>query len=90
MYIIPGSYHDEKSKKNISVVISTEGILWEQEKHIPATIHIAGKKINEAIDIGSFPRNTTICNTEFGRIAIVICRDFLDMDLRVELKNFEP
>ncbi|MFX0047724.1 MAG: hypothetical protein ACFE8G_06090, partial [Candidatus Hermodarchaeota archaeon] len=25
-----------------------------------------------------------------GRIAIIICRDFLDMDLRVELKNFEP
>ncbi|MFX1448824.1 MAG: hypothetical protein ACFFCG_11935, partial [Promethearchaeota archaeon] len=31
-----------------------------------------------------------VCNTEFGRIVIAICRDFLDMDLRVELKNFEP
>lgn len=90
IYIIPGSYHDEKSKKNISVVISSEGILWKQEKHIPATIHIDGKKINEAIETSSYPRNTTICNTEFGRIAIIICRDFLDMDLRVELKNFEP
>ncbi len=90
MYIIPGSYHDEKSKKNISTVISPEGILWEQEKHIPATIHIEGKKVKEAIETSSYPRNTTICNTEFGRIAIVICRDFLDMDLRVELKNFEP
>ncbi|MFW9921026.1 MAG: hypothetical protein ACFFED_15605, partial [Candidatus Thorarchaeota archaeon] len=25
-----------------------------------------------------------------GRIAIAICRDFLDMDLRVELKNSDP
>ncbi|MFX1596411.1 MAG: hypothetical protein ACFFBK_10165 [Promethearchaeota archaeon] len=90
MYIIPGSYHDEKSKKNISLVMSPEGILWEQEKHIPAIIHIEGNKIKEAIDTSSYPRYTTICNTEFGRIAIVICRDFLDMDLRVELKNFEP
>ncbi|MHA2071172.1 MAG: hypothetical protein ACW985_05245, partial [Candidatus Thorarchaeota archaeon] len=31
-----------------------------------------------------------VCNTEYGRMAIVICRDFLDMDLRVELKNFDP
>ncbi|MFX1321179.1 MAG: carbon-nitrogen hydrolase family protein [Promethearchaeota archaeon] len=90
IYIIPGSYHDEKSKKNISVVISPEGILWKQEKHIPATMHIEGKKVKEAIETSSYPRNTTICNTEFGRIAIIICRDFLDMDLRVELKNFEP
>jgi predicted amidohydrolase len=35
-------------------------------------------------------RKMIIGNTEYGRIAIVICRDFLDMDLRVELKNFEP
>jgi predicted amidohydrolase len=90
MYIIPGSYHDEKSKKNISVVISSEGILWKKEKHIPAMMHIEGKKVKEAIETSSYPRNATICNTEFGRIAIIICRDFLDMDLRVELKNFEP
>ncbi|MFW9898775.1 MAG: nitrilase-related carbon-nitrogen hydrolase [Candidatus Thorarchaeota archaeon] len=90
MYIIPGSYHNEKSKKNVSLVISSEGILWEQEKHIPATIHIGRKKVKEAIETSSYPRNTTVCNTEYGRIAIAICRDFLDMDLRVELKNFEP
>ena len=90
MYIIPGSYHNELTKKNICVVISPEGILWEQEKHIPATIHIASNKIKEAIETGTYPRNTIVSNTEFGRIAIIICRDFLDMDLRVELKNFEP
>ncbi|MFX0105633.1 MAG: nitrilase-related carbon-nitrogen hydrolase [Candidatus Hodarchaeota archaeon] len=90
MYIIPGSYHNDRTKKNISLVISPDGILWEQEKHIPATIHIGSKKIEETIETSSYPRNTLVCNTEFGRIAIIICRDFLDMDLRVELKNFEP
>jgi len=90
MYIIPGSYHDQTTKRNLSVVIGPEGVLWEQEKHIPAIIHFAGKKFKETIDTSSLPRKTIVCNTEFGRVAIVICRDFLDMDLRVELKNFEP
>lgn len=90
MYIIPGSYHDQETKRNLSIVIGPNGILWEQEKHIPAIIHLEGKRFKEGIDVGITPRKTTICNTEFGRIAIIICRDFLDMDLRVELKNFEP
>ena len=90
MYIIPGSYHDQTTKRNLSVVIGPEGVLWEQEKHIPAIIHFTGKKFKETIDTSSLPRKTIVCNTEFGRIAILICRDFLDMDLRVELKNFEP
>jgi tetratricopeptide (TPR) repeat protein/predicted amidohydrolase len=90
MYIIPGSYHDQTTKRNLSVVIGPEGVLWEQEKHIPAIIHFAGKKFKETIDTSSLPHKTIVCNTEFGRVAIVICRDFLDMDLRVELKNFEP
>lgn len=90
MYIIPGSYHDQETKRNLSLVIGPDGILWEQEKHIPAIIHIEGKRFKEGIDVGEIPRKTVICNTEYGRIAIIICRDFLDMDLRVELKNFEP
>jgi len=90
MYIIPGSYHDQETKRNISVVIGPDGILWEQEKHIPAIMSYKGKKIKEGIEVGTFPQKTFVCNTEFGRIAIAICRDFLDMDLRVELKNFEP
>ena len=90
MYIIPGSYHDQTTKRNLSVVIGPEGVLWEQEKHIPAIIHFGGKRFKETIDTSSLPRKIIVCNTEFGRIAIVICRDFLDMDLRVELKNFEP
>ncbi|MFX1320374.1 MAG: tetratricopeptide repeat protein [Promethearchaeota archaeon] len=90
MYIIPGSYHDQATKRNLSVVIGPEGKIWEQEKHIPAVIHFGGKQFKEIIDASSLPRKTIVCNTEFGRIAIIICRDFLDMDLRVELKNFEP
>jgi len=90
MLIIPGSYHDQETKRNLSIVIGPEGILWEQEKHIPAIIHFEGKRFKEGINVGDIPQKTIICNTEFGRIAIVICRDFLDMDLRVELKNFEP
>jgi predicted amidohydrolase/tetratricopeptide (TPR) repeat protein len=91
MYIIPGSFHDQETKRNISMVFGPEGILWEQEKHIPAIISIGeGKHFKEGIEVSSLPRKTIICNTEYGRIAIAICRDFLDMDLRVELKNFEP
>ncbi|NHJ31239.1 MAG: carbon-nitrogen hydrolase family protein [Asgard group archaeon] len=91
MYIIPGSFHDHDTKRNISKVFGPEGILWEQEKHIPAVISIGGgTRFKEGIEVSKLPRNTIVCNTEYGRIAIAICRDFLDMDLRVELKNFEP
>ncbi len=90
MHIVPGSYHEQKTRQNISAVVSPDGILWEQEKHIPAMIHFGGERMTEGIDTRTIPRRTVIGNTEFGRIAIVICRDFLDMDLRVELKNAEP
>ncbi|MFX1499714.1 MAG: nitrilase-related carbon-nitrogen hydrolase [Promethearchaeota archaeon] len=90
MYIIPGSFHNQETKQNIAMVFGPDGILWEQEKHIPAIIQFGGKRFKENIEIEAHPRKIFVCNTEFGRIAIVICRDFLDMDLRVELKNFEP
>ncbi|MHA2425095.1 MAG: tetratricopeptide repeat protein [Candidatus Thorarchaeota archaeon] len=90
MYIIPGSYHYATKKQNISKIITPEGIAWEQDKHIPAIIHFAGKRFTEGIDVSEYPRKIIVCNTEYGRIAIAICRDFLDMDLRAELKNFEP
>ncbi|TES93816.1 MAG: hypothetical protein E3J90_13880, partial [Promethearchaeota archaeon] len=90
MYIVPGSYHEQVSKQNVSIIIGPEGILWEQKKHIPAIIHFGEKKFKEGILPSSYPQKTIVCNTKFGRIAILICRDFLDMDLRVELKNFEP
>ncbi len=90
MVLIPGSYHDHKTKQNLSIVISPDGILWEQAKHIPATIYFQGTRLTEGIVTRPSPQETIICSTEFGRIAIVICRDFLDMDLRVALKNAEP
>ncbi len=91
MYLIPGSFHDLETRRNISIVFGPEGILWEQEKHIPAVINLgAGKFFKEGIKVSSLPQKTIICNTEYGRIVISTCRDFLDMDLRVELKNFEP
>ena len=90
MYIIPGSFHEGGSRQNLCRVIGPNGILWEQAKHIPAIIHLRGKRFTEGIDVGQYPRHTVVCNTEYGRMAIVICRDFLDMDLRVELKNFDP
>ncbi|MFX1560104.1 MAG: tetratricopeptide repeat protein [Promethearchaeota archaeon] len=89
MYIIPGSYHDTKNLKNTSTVFSPEGILWKQEKHTPAIIHFEGNMIEEGIEVGSRPHQIVVSDTEYGRIAIVICRDFLDLDLRVELKNSE-
>ncbi|MFW9778013.1 MAG: tetratricopeptide repeat protein [Candidatus Heimdallarchaeota archaeon] len=90
MYIIPGSFHDQTTNRNTSIVFGPKGVLWEQEKHHPATIYVAGKKIKEGISVDKFPRNTIVCNTEYGRMAILICRDFLDLDFRAELKNFDP
>ncbi|MDO8055396.1 MAG: hypothetical protein Q6361_00905, partial [Candidatus Hermodarchaeota archaeon] len=90
MYLIPGSYHNPKTQQNLSLIVSPEGILWEQVKHIPASIQFKGERITEGIIPGPKYRTIIVGNTEYGRIAIVLCRDFLDMDLRVELKNFEP
>ncbi|MHA2247249.1 MAG: tetratricopeptide repeat protein [Candidatus Hodarchaeales archaeon] len=90
MYIIPGSFHDHEMKRNISVVIGPNGTLWQQEKHIPAIIHYQGRRFKEGIEINTAQRETIVCKTKYGTIAIAICRDFLDMDLRVELKNSNP
>lgn len=90
MIITPGSYHNVETKRNLCLIIGPEGILWEQEKHIPAIIHIDGKRFIEKIETSTGSKKTVISGTEYGRIAITICRDFLDMDLRVELKNSNP
>jgi predicted amidohydrolase len=90
MFIVPGSYHDHKTKRNLSIVVSPNGVICEQAKHIPASIHFQGTRLTEGIVGLASPQKTLICSTEYGRIAIIICRDFLDMDLRVELKNADP
>ncbi|UCE10789.1 MAG: tetratricopeptide repeat protein [Candidatus Thorarchaeota archaeon] len=90
MYIVPGSYHDAKTSRNISSVFGPKGLLWEQVKHTPAIIHYGDNRIEEGIKADKLPQQIIVSDTEYGRIAIAICRDFLDLDLRVELKNSEP
>ena len=90
MYIITGGYHDVGNKQNVCLFIGPGGIHWAQEKHNPATIHFGKSTFTEAIHIAESPHKVKVVQTEFGRIAIGICRDFLDMDLRVKLKNTEP
>jgi len=90
MIIIPGSFHNLESKENLCRVIGPDGLLWEQQKNIPAIIHIEGKRFIERLESSVPSKKIFIYGTEYGRIAITICRDFLDMDLRVALKNSEP
>jgi predicted amidohydrolase len=90
MYIITGGYHDVKTRQNVCVVFGPDGIQWSQEKHNPATIKLGENIIQEGIEIAPIPHKLHVASTEYGRIAIAICRDFLDMDLRVALKNCEP
>ena len=70
-------------------MIGPAGVLWEQDKHIAASFALDGKRVTEGIRRQT-QRRITIADTRFGRIAVAICRDFLDLDLRVELKNADP
>ena len=87
MTIVPGSYHDVAGRRNVATAVGP-GALWEQEKQLPSILHIDGKRIEEAIPAG--PKPILVANTRFGRVAIVICRDFLDLDLRVALRRCTP
>src|SRR5579863_2576238 len=42
--IVPGSYHDVAGRRNVAAVVGPEGILWEQEKQLPAILHVDGNK----------------------------------------------
>jgi pimeloyl-ACP methyl ester carboxylesterase/predicted amidohydrolase len=88
-YVVPGAFHVPSRKANLCRVIGPTGVLWEQEKHIPAIFTLDGRRVTEGIRPPA-RRRITIADTRFGRIAIAICRDFLDLDLRVELKNADP
>lgn len=87
-YVVPGGFHVPESGANLCHVVGPSGVLWEQEKHIPASLVLGGRRVTEGIRPSG--RRVTIADTRFGRIAVAICRDFLDLDLRVELKNTEP
>ena len=88
MTIVPGSHHDVALRRNVATVFGPEGILWEQDKQLPAILQIEGQRMEEAIPAG--PKPVIVANTRFGRIAIAICRDFLDLDLRVALRRCTP
>lgn len=88
-YVVPGAFHVPSRQANLCRVIGPGGILWEQEKHIPAMVEIDGRRVTEGIRPPAL-RRITVADTRFGRIAIAICRDFLDLDLRVALKNADP
>jgi len=88
-YVVPGAFHVPETHANVCRVIGPSGVLWEQDKHIAATFTIGGRRMTEGI--GSAPRRrVTVADTRFGRIAVAICRDFLDLDLRVALRNADP
>ncbi|HZY01979.1 MAG TPA: alpha/beta fold hydrolase, partial [Anaeromyxobacteraceae bacterium] len=89
MLIVPGSFHDPERGVNLSRAIGPDGPLWEQEKHIPATLTLAGHRFTEGIRASS-TRKVVVASTRWGRIAIVICRDFLDLDLRATLRHADP
>jgi pimeloyl-ACP methyl ester carboxylesterase/predicted amidohydrolase len=88
-YVVPGAFHVPEAHANVCRVIGPSGILWEQEKHIPAIFTVDGRRMTEGIR-GSARRRLAIADTRFGRIAVAICRDFLDLDLRVALRNADP
>jgi pimeloyl-ACP methyl ester carboxylesterase/predicted amidohydrolase len=88
-YVVPGAFHVPSQQANLCRVIGPAGVLWEQEKHIPAIFALDGRRVTEGIRPPA-RRRVTIADTRFGRVAIAICRDFLDLDLRVELKNADP
>jgi hypothetical protein len=70
-------------------VLGPDGLLWRQRKHIPALLRSGTGWIEEPIETTASPI-CIVATTHVGRIAIAICRDFLDLDLRVALKNSEP
>jgi pimeloyl-ACP methyl ester carboxylesterase/predicted amidohydrolase len=88
-YVVPGAFHVPETHANVCRVIGPTGILWEQEKHIPAIFTVDGQRITEGIR-SSARRPVAIADTRFGRIAVAVCRDFLDLDLRVALRNADP
>lgn len=88
-YVVPGAFHVPSRQANLSRVIGPAGVLWEQEKHIPASFGLDGRRVTEGIRPPA-RRRVTVADTRFGRVAVAICRDFLDLDLRVELKNADP
>lgn len=89
MLLVSGGYHDVATRTNTCKVFGPHGFLWAQRKHIPATLRASGQWIKERI-VTSPARTIVVAATKVGRVAIGICRDFLDLEWRVAVKNTEP
>jgi len=87
--LVLGGYHDETTRANTCVVLGPDGVLWQQRKHIPALLRSGGGWVEEPIEMTASPIYV-VGGTRIGRIGVAICRDFLDLELRVALKNSEP
>jgi pimeloyl-ACP methyl ester carboxylesterase len=87
--LVLGGYHDETTRTNVSTVLGPDGMLWRQRKHIPALLRSGTGWVEEPIETTASPV-CVVATTHVGRVAIAICRDFLDLELRVALKNSEP
>lgn len=86
MLLVLGGYHDETTRTNVCVVLGPDGLLWKQRKHIPAFLRAGMDWIAEPIEPPPSPLYI-VGATKLGRVTIAICRDFLDLELRVALKN---
>lgn len=89
MMLVLGGYHDEATRANMCVVLGPDGVMWKQRKHIPALLRSGSDWVKEEIETTSSP-SYVVGRTHVGRIAVAICRDFLDLELRVAFKNSEP
>lgn len=89
MMLVLGGYHDETTRTNTCVVLGPDGVLWQQRKHIPALLRSHGGWVEEPIEMTASPLYI-VAGTRIGRLAVTICRDFLDLEVRVALKNSEP
>ncbi len=89
MVLVAGGYHDERSRSNVCRVFGPEGELWQQRKHIPAFLRVDGQTVQEPIVTPKQPL-FVVAGTHLGHVSVAICRDFLDLELRVDLRNSEP
>lgn len=89
LLLVLGGYHDEATHANLCVVLGPEGLSWQQRKHIPALLRSRAGWVEEPIETMASPIYV-VGGTHIGRIAIATCRDFLDLEVRVALKNSEP
>lgn len=89
LVLVAGGAHDPATRRNVARVLGPDGLLWEQPKHVPAMLRLHGALMVEGIAVPPTPE-VVVGDTPAGRIAIAICRDFLDLDVRASLRHAEP